>query len=100
MTGPLLERSEQLRVLASAARAADQGRGGLVLVCGEAGVGKKSQVRALHSSVPAGAPERSRYCDALSTPRALGPMKDIAASLGPEFRADDGDGGRGSALGR
>ena len=100
MTGPLLERSEQLRVLASAARAADQGRGSGVRVSGEAGVGKTSRVRAVHSSVPAGARVLTGYCDALSTPRALGPMKDIAASLGPEFRADDGDGGRGSALGR
>ena len=87
MTGRLLERSEQLRVLASAARAADQGRGSVVLVSGEAGVGKTSLVRAFHSSVPAGARVLTGYCDALSTPRALGPMKDIAASLGPEFRA-------------
>ncbi len=86
MTGRLLERSEQLRVLAAAARAADQGRGSVVLVSGEAGVGKTSLVRAFHSWVPAGARVLTGYCDALSTPRALGPMKDIAPSLGPEFR--------------
>lgn len=83
----LLERSEQLRVLASAARAADQGRGSVVLVSGEAGVGKTSLVKAFRSSVHAGARVLTGYCDALSTPRALGPMKDIAASLGTEFRA-------------
>ena len=38
MTGPLLERSEQLRVLASAARAPPPGRGSLILVYGEGGV--------------------------------------------------------------
>ena len=86
MTGRLLERSEQLRVLAAAARAADQGRGSVVLVSGEAGVGKTSLVRAFHSWVPAGSRVLTGYCDALSTPRALGPMKDIAPSLGPEFR--------------
>ena len=100
MTGPLLERSEQLRVLASAARAAAPGRGNVGQVGGGAGVGKNGQVGAGPSVVPAGARVLTGYCDALSTPRALGPMKDIAASLGPEFRADDGDGGRGSALGR
>jgi len=85
--GRLLERSEQMRVLAAAARAADQGRGSVVLVSGEAGVGKTSLVRAFHAWVPAGARVLTGYCDALSTPRALGPMKDVAGSLGTAFRA-------------
>ena len=72
--------------MASAARSADQGHGSVVLVSGEAGVGKTSLMRAFHSSVPAGARVLTGYCDALSTPRALGPMKDIAASLGAGFR--------------
>src|SRR4029079_14845152 len=59
----------------------------VVLVSGEAGVGKTSLVRAFHAWVPAGARVLTGYCDALSTPRALGPMKDIAARVGPEFRA-------------
>ena len=76
-----------MRVLAAAARAADQGHGSVVLVSGEAGVGKTSLVRAFPSWVPAGVRVLTGYCDALSTPRALGPMKDIAANLGPEFRS-------------
>lgn len=73
--------------MAGAARSADQGHGSVVLVSGEAGVGKTSLVRAFHASVPAGARVLTGYCDALSTPRALGPMKDIAPSLGAQFRA-------------
>jgi DNA-binding CsgD family transcriptional regulator len=87
MNGRLLERSDQMRVLAAAARAADQGHGSVVLVSGEAGVGKTSLVRAFPSWVPAGVRVLTGYCDALSTPRALGPMKDIAANLGPAFRS-------------
>jgi DNA-binding CsgD family transcriptional regulator len=86
MTERLLERSEELRVLASALRAADQGRGLVAVVSGEAGVGKTSLVQAFQSSVPANARVLTGYCDALSTPRVLGPMKDLAPSLGPEFR--------------
>lgn len=83
----LYERREELRQLASAARAAHHGTGRLVAVTGEAGVGKTALVRALNSWVPAGARVLTGYCDALSTPRALGPFKDMAPALGREFQA-------------
>lgn len=86
MSGQLLERSEQLRVLATAARAADRGNGSLVLVSGEAGAGKTALVRAFPSWAPAGARVLTGYCEALSTPRALGPLKDVATGMGAEFR--------------
>lgn len=59
-----------------------------MLVHGEAGIGKSSVVRALRSRLPAEARLLVGWCDALSTPRTLGPLKDIAPALGaPAVRA-------------
>jgi DNA-binding CsgD family transcriptional regulator len=85
--GGLLERSEQLESLdghLAAVRA--QGHGRLVLVGGEAGIGKTTLVRAFceaHRSIRVlwGA------CDALYTPRPLGPFVDIADEVGGELGA-------------
>jgi predicted ATPase len=71
----LLERDDDLRVLDAALDRAADGAGSVVLVSGEAGIGKTSLVRAFVRSprvprVLAGA------CDDLLTPRALGPLRD------------------------
>jgi DNA-binding CsgD family transcriptional regulator/tetratricopeptide (TPR) repeat protein/type II secretory pathway predicted ATPase ExeA len=81
-THALLERSEQLEALDE--RLHSPGR--LVLVAGEAGIGKTALVRAFSSAHPElrvlwGA------CDALYTPRALGPLLDIADEAGGELAA-------------
>src|SRR5262245_28533778 len=74
----LLERAEELRMLHAALRAVtESGRGRAVLLAGEAGIGKTALVDAFRAGlgstrVLAGA------CDALHTPRALGPLVDIA----------------------
>ncbi len=80
----LLERGPTLEVLASAVTDAAAGRGSVVLVAGEAGIGKTSLVRAFAAE----AAERARLlpaaCDDLMAPRTLGPLRDAAAgSLGP-----------------
>jgi ABC-type uncharacterized transport system fused permease/ATPase subunit len=49
----LLERDRELAELAHAAGEAAAGEGGLVLVSGEAGIGKSSLVRALRGLLPA-----------------------------------------------
>jgi ABC-type uncharacterized transport system fused permease/ATPase subunit len=55
VAGPvLLERERELAELAQAAHEAAAGEGGLVLVSGEAGIGKSSLVRALRGLLPAG----------------------------------------------
>ena len=49
----ILEREAELSVLAEAVRAAAGRRGSVVLIMGEAGIGKSSLVEALRSYLPA-----------------------------------------------
>jgi DNA-binding CsgD family transcriptional regulator len=81
----LLERAEALASLSRALRAvADEGRGRLVLVAGEAGIGKTALVRAFCDEVE-GVRVLWGACDALLTPRPLGPLVDIAEQTGGEL---------------
>jgi DNA-binding CsgD family transcriptional regulator len=80
----LLERAGALGELDSLAAVAASGRGRLALVPGEAGVGKTALVRRFCDE------QRSLRilwgaCDALFTPRPLGPFLDIAASSGGQL---------------
>ena len=80
----LLEREAQLASLGEYAGEARQGDGRLVLIAGEAGVGKS----ALVEEVERGLPEATwcwGACDGLFTPRPLGPLFDIASTLGGEL---------------
>ena len=91
----LLERDEALAAVGAALDDASGGSGRVVLVAGEAGIGKSS----LLAAVPRGARRRPLFltgaCDPLLTPRALGPFHDIARQAGGRL-ADTlrGDGGR------
>ncbi len=76
----LLEREPLLDVLVDRASAAAAGRGSVVLVAGEAGIGKTVLLRALVERVPVEA--LWGMCDPLSTPRPLGPLRDVAHGLG------------------
>ncbi|WP_246393723.1 AAA family ATPase, partial [Pseudonocardia pini] len=77
-----MERDEPLDLLEEHVRGAVQGRGSVVLVTGEAGIGKTVLLRALVERVRAEAPALWGMCDSLSTPRPLGPLRDVAAALG------------------
>ena len=84
-TGGLLERSGELSVLADSLDAVVSGGGGwLVFVRGEAGVGKTALVRCFCEGQ-----QRARVlwggCDALFTPRPLGPFLDIARAFEGEL---------------
>jgi DNA-binding CsgD family transcriptional regulator len=72
----LLEREEPLALLASVCRAAARGRGGVVLVTGEPGIGKTALVTAFAGRAGPGRVLRG-FCDDLSTPRPLGPLRDL-----------------------
>jgi len=85
----LLEREQGLRELGEAFAQALRSEGRLVLVAGEAGIGKTALVEHfLKTAQPAEV--LVGVCDALFTPRPLGPLRDIAlqwsdpAPLDPE----------------
>ena len=97
-TVELLERSAELAALdghLAAVRA--QGRGRLVLVAGEAGIGKTALVRAFCERTR---PSRVLWgaCDALFTPRPLGPFVDIADDVGGELAVVVAEGAAAGAL--
>ena len=92
-TMELLERSGELDALdGHLAAVREQGRGRLVLIAGEAGIGKTALVRAFCERAR---PGRVLWgaCDALFTPRPLGPFVDIADEMGGEPAAVVADGG-------
>jgi len=81
----MLERDAELAALAHAAREAADRHGSVVLVKGEAGIGKSSLVEALRSHLPAAGRMLVGYCDDLATPRTLGPFRDLVGSVGTEL---------------
>jgi DNA-binding CsgD family transcriptional regulator/tetratricopeptide (TPR) repeat protein len=85
MGPPMLERDAELSVLADAVQAAAAGRGSVVLVFGEAGIGKSSLVEAVRARLPAEGRMFVGYCDDLATPRTLGPFRDLVGSVGAEL---------------
>ena len=72
----LLERDRELEALAAATRDAASGSGAVVLVHGEPGIGKTSLVRAFLGRLPRDTRTFTGGCDDLTTPRALGPLRD------------------------
>lgn len=87
----LLERQEQLAALNRCLEEARAGSGKLVLIAGEAGLGKSSLVERFVSEHRRDARALWGACDALSTPRALAPVHEIAAQTSSRRAARDGD---------
>lgn len=88
----LFERAPQLDALAGAiarGTASDgSASGSVVTVTGDAGAGKTSLVAAALANVPDGVRVLRAACDPLSTPRPLGPVRDIQTALGDPVEAD------------
>jgi len=76
--GGLLEREDSLAALHGAYSEARAGTGRLVLVAGEAGVGKTALVRTFSDGVRSSTRILEGACDPLFAPRPLGPFVDIA----------------------
>ncbi|MFW5905187.1 MAG: AAA family ATPase, partial [bacterium] len=74
----LLEREDQLATLEAGRERAAEGRGGVMLISGEAGAGKTALVRAFTSRLADGHRLLWGMCDDLVIPRPLGPFRDIA----------------------
>ncbi|MGL5859350.1 MAG: ATP-binding protein [Angustibacter sp.] len=96
----LLERDDELATMHRAVRDAAAGRGSVLLVSGEPGIGKTSVVRAFLAGVGRAGPADSHgvtvllgSCDDLTTPRTLGPLRDAARGSGSalERALDAGD---------
>ncbi len=87
----LLERDEQLRSLRSRLTQAASGSGAMVLVGGEAGIGKSALVRRFCEDAARTARVLIGGCDAMQTPRPLGPLLDMAPGLGPPLTTLLGD---------
>jgi DNA-binding CsgD family transcriptional regulator len=81
---PLLERDEQLAALGEAMDSAAAGRGSLILLGGEAGVGKTTLVRRFTAELD-GIRVLTGVCDPVPTPHPLGPVLDMAPGLGPSI---------------
>ena len=80
----LIERDSQLAALHQYAREASQGQGRLVLISGEAGIGKSALLEEFAQELG-----DARWlwagCDGLFTPAALGPLLDIASQIDGEL---------------
>src|SRR5688572_24484920 len=78
----LLERDAALHELEVALRDAARHEGRAILVSGEAGIGKTSLVERFARDHRAAGRVLWGTCDALFTPRPLGPLHDMAAQSG------------------
>jgi predicted ATPase len=78
----LLERGSTLEQLNGLLSDADRGQGRLVVIGGEAGIGKTALIRHFCESVSDRADVFVGTCDPLSTPTPLGPLFEIASALG------------------
>jgi DNA-binding CsgD family transcriptional regulator len=79
----LLERDAPLDALLAAARRAAAGHGSTVLLEGEAGIGKTSLLREFTGCIDPGCRVLWGWCEALFTPRPLGPLQDMVHALDP-----------------
>lgn len=83
----LLEREKPLEAMRAVSALAGAGHGRVVVVEGEAGIGKTTLIRVFAEQ----AARESRifwgWCEALFTPRPLGPVHDMAAAFPPGISA-------------
>lgn len=79
--GAVLERDAELTALLGSITGAADGRGSVVLVTGEAGIGKSTLLDTAIAEVEDDARVLRGACDDFLTTRALGPLRDVARQL-------------------
>ncbi len=82
----LVERENELAVLEAAFEQASAGRGRVALVSAEAGGGKTALIERFCANLPRPTTVLRGVCDALYTPRPLGPIHDFAPEAGSALR--------------
>jgi DNA-binding CsgD family transcriptional regulator len=95
----LLERDAELAALGAAVAAAERGAGAVVLLSGQAGIGKTSVVRAFLRRLRGRVRVLAGGCDDLLTPRVLGPLRDAARAVGGPLADAAAAGDRDGLLG-
>ncbi len=85
MNYELLERDGIIAAISSCVAKASSGDGSIVLISGEAGLGKTTVVLELVKRHAKFARFLIGYCDASNTPQPLGALSDFAEDLGPEI---------------
>jgi len=81
----LLERENAITLFESAAQRLSDGKGGVVLVSGEAGIGKTSLLEHIRSDLANEYNICWSGCDPLFTPRPFGPVYDLAIDFSYEL---------------
>jgi predicted ATPase/DNA-binding CsgD family transcriptional regulator len=81
LSAPLFERDAVLAEMQERLTAAVGGAGQIVLLRGEAGVGRTAVLRAFLATVNHGAQPLVGFCDPLTAPRSLGPLIDMVDRL-------------------
>ena len=79
----LLERGDALAAMAAAWDRAGRGTGGVVVVRGEPGIGKSALVARFARDLGPAARVLVGACDDLTTPRPLGPIRDLDGIVAP-----------------
>jgi DNA-binding CsgD family transcriptional regulator len=87
----LLERDHEMAILRALQEEASDGHGRIALISGEAGIGKTALVERFLAQTQTDQSPTARTlwaaCEALFTPRPLGPLYDIAQQTTPSMRA-------------